>query len=106
MVAPAWAGFPKEVVISLQVELSQLDEVAARLSQMPEVRSLRYTTGDYDMMLVALFPSDEGLLQFLTQRLAPLAGIKKTITAHVLQVIKQEEERRLPLEEEFRDSSD
>ncbi len=97
MVAPAQVGLPKEVVISLQVELTRLNEVAAKLSRMPEVRSLRYTTGDYDIMLIALFPSDEALLQFLTQRLAPIAGIKKTVTAHVLEAIKREEEWRLPL---------
>lgn len=97
MVAPARVGLPKETIIFLQVELARLDEVATQLSQMPETRSLRYTTGEYDMVLEAFFPSDEALLQFLTRRLAPIAGIKKTATAHVLRVIKRAEEWQLPL---------
>jgi len=95
MVAPARVGLPKETIISLQVELARLEEVAAKLSQMPETRSLRYTTGEYDMVLEAFFPSDEALLQFLTQRLACIGGIKKTATAHVLRAIKRAEEWRL-----------
>lgn len=97
MVAPAQVGLPKEIIIFLQVELAQLDEVATKVSQMPETRSLRYTTGEYDMVLEAFFPSDEALFQFLTQRLASIAGVKRTATAHVLRVIKRAEEWRLPL---------
>lgn len=97
MVAPARVGLSKETIIFLQVELARLDEVAAKVSQMPETRSLRYTTGEYDMVLEAYFASDEALLQFLTQRLASIAGIKRTATAHVLRAIKRAEEWRLPL---------
>ena len=100
MVAPARVGLPKETIIFLQVELAQLDEVTAKLAQMPETRSLRYTTGEYDMVLEAFFPSDEALLQFLTRRLAPIAGIRRTATAHVLRAIKRVEEWQLPLGEE------
>jgi len=108
MVAPARVGLPKETMIFLQVELARLDEVAAKLAQMPETRSLRYTTGEYDIVLEAFFPSDEALLQFLTRRLASIAGIRRTATAHVLRTIKRVEEWRLPLGEKetrFRNSA-
>jgi Lrp/AsnC family transcriptional regulator for asnA, asnC and gidA len=82
-------GIEVETVIMLKVDLGRANQVAEQLAAMKEVRSVKYTTGEYDIILEAAFPSDDDLLQFLTGRLAQISGIRTTATSHVLKGIKQ-----------------
>jgi CheY-like chemotaxis protein len=65
---------------------------------MPEVRSVRYTTGEYDIVMEIVLPSEDDLLLFLTGRLANIQGIRTTATSHVLKNIKHGCEWTLPKE--------
>jgi Lrp/AsnC family transcriptional regulator for asnA, asnC and gidA len=85
-------GLDVETVIMLKVDLGQANRIAEQLTIMKEVRSVRYTTGEYDIILEAVFPSDDDLLQFLTARLAKIEGIRATATSHVLKNLKQSHE--------------
>jgi Lrp/AsnC family transcriptional regulator for asnA, asnC and gidA len=89
-------GMDVETVIMLKVDLGQANRIAEQLTTMREVRSVRYTTGEYDIILEAAFPSDDDLLQFLTARLAKIEGIRATATSHVLKNLKQSHEWTLP----------
>lgn len=91
-------GLEVETVIMLKVDLGQVARIGEQLAAMKEVRSVKYTTGEYDIILEAVFPSDEGLLQFLTNRLAKIQGIRATATSHVLRNVKQSSEWILPRE--------
>ena len=82
-------GLEVETVIMLKVDLGQATRTGEELAAMPEVRSVRYTTGEYDMIIEVALPSDDDLLVFLTDRLAALSGIRATATSHVLKNIKQ-----------------
>lgn len=82
-------GLEVETVIMLKVDLGRANQVAEQLAAMKEVRSVKYTTGEYDIILEAAFPSDDDLLRFLTSRLAQINGIRATATSHVLRGIKQ-----------------
>lgn len=93
---PAKVGFPTSTVIGLQVDLGKVGEIGDRLAQMEEVRSVKYTTGEYDIVVEALFQSDEQLLEFLTNELASIPGVRRAATSHVLKVVKGSEEWVLP----------
>jgi Lrp/AsnC family transcriptional regulator for asnA, asnC and gidA len=81
-------GFSTVTFLTFHVELSQVDRIADRLTQSPEVRSIYYTTGESDLMVEAWFTSGNELLRFLTQQVASIPGIKSTATSHVLRTIK------------------
>lgn len=91
-------GLEVETVIMLKVDLGRANQVAEQLAAMREVRSVKYTTGEYDIILEAAFSSDDDLLRFLTSRLAQIHGIRATATSHVLKGIKQACDWLLPRE--------
>jgi Lrp/AsnC family transcriptional regulator, regulator for asnA, asnC and gidA len=91
-------GFDVEAVIMLKVDLGQANRIGEKLAAMPEVRSVRYTTGEYDIIMETVLPSDDDLLHFLTGRLANIQGIRTTATSHVLKRIKKSCEWTLPKE--------
>jgi len=87
-----------ETIIMLKVDLGQVDRISEQLAAMKEVRSVKYTTGEYDIIIEAVFLSDNDLLQFLTNRLARIQGIRTTATSHVLKTVKQSCDWILPRE--------
>ncbi len=89
-------GWDVETVILLDVELGQVERVGAKLAAMPPVRSVKYATGEHDMIVEAAFRSDEELLQFLTQQVATIPGVRNTFTHHILKDIKACHEWALP----------
>jgi len=91
-------GLDVETVIMLKVDLGQATRTGEALAAMPEVRSVKYTTGEYDIIIEVVVPSDDGLLTFLTDRLSALNGIRATATSHVLKNIKQSCDWVLPRE--------
>jgi CheY-like chemotaxis protein len=91
-------GLEVETVIMLKVDLGQVKRIGEQLAAMKEVRSVRYTTGEYDIIMEVVLPSDDDLLQFLTDRLARVQGIRTTATSHVLKNIKQSCDWILPRE--------
>ncbi len=95
---PAKVGYATVTFITLDVDLAQLDRIADELMQAPQVRSVYYTTGESDLLVEAWFRSSDGLLRFLTQRIAAIPGVKRTATWHVLRTIKDCSRWRLPLQ--------
>lgn len=91
-------GLEVETAIMLKVDLGQVDRIGEQLAAMKEVRAVKYATGEYDIIIEAVFPSDDDLLQFLTSRLARIQGIRATATSHILKSIKQSCDWVLPRE--------
>lgn len=89
-------GLGTGALIALQVELARVGQIAEQLSSLPQVCSINYTTGEYDLFLEAVFASNQELLQFLTGDLAAISGIRKTSTFHILKRIKDEHQWTLP----------
>jgi Lrp/AsnC family transcriptional regulator, regulator for asnA, asnC and gidA len=89
-------GLPLETVIMLKVDLDKVSRVGEQLATLKEVRSVQYTTGVYDIILEAVFPSDDELLEFLASRLSSIPGIRDTATSHVLRSIKRSCDWTLP----------
>lgn len=91
-------GLEVDAVITLKADLGLAQRISEELAAMPEVRSVRYTTGEYDILIEVVLLTEDDLLQFLTGRLANIQGIRATTTAHVLKNIKQSCEWTLPKE--------
>lgn len=97
---PFKIGLPIVTLISIDVEPPRLAQVAQSLVAMKEVRYLGYSTGAHDIIIEALFPSNQALLRFLTERLAQIPGIRKTETSIQLDVLKRSYEWEIPPIEE------
>jgi Lrp/AsnC family transcriptional regulator for asnA, asnC and gidA len=92
-------GLPVHTMIFLQVELSSADTTVNRLASLPQVRSVTYTTGEFDLIIDAVFANNDALLRFLATQLAPLDSVVKTTTVHVLQDVKAYHQWQVPYPE-------
>lgn len=92
-------GFPVHTMIFLQVELAHADQTVNELASLPHVRSVTYTTGEYDLVVDAVFPDNDDLLRFLATEVAGLASVVKTTTVHVLQDVKAPCQWQIPYPE-------
>ena len=89
-------GLGTSALIALQVDLARVGQIAEQLANLSQVRSVNYTTGEYDLVLEAVLPSNQELFHFLTSDLAAISGIRKTSTFHILKRIKDEHQWILP----------
>lgn len=93
---PFKIGLPIVVIIGIDVDPPRIEEAARLLVEMPQVRYVGYSTGTYDIIVEALFPSNQALLHFLTHQLATIPGIRKTETSIQLDVLKRSYEWQIP----------
>lgn len=96
IVDPAIVGHTTRTLIFLTVELAQIEKVAQTLCAMPEVMSVYCVTGEYDIVIEAVFASDKHLMSFLTDRIGSIPGVTSSKTSHVPQILKYSYEWRLP----------
>ena len=92
----ARVGMDTGALIALQVDLTYIGQIAEQLADLPHVRSVCYTTGEYDLFLEVALSSDQDLLHFLTGDIARIPGIRKTSTFHIMKRIKEEHQWTLP----------
>jgi len=88
-VEPGRVGLQAEALIYLQCELDRLTQIGRQLAAMPEVREVLYTSGAHDLVLRVALPSGEDLWPLLTERIAPLPGVRSSQTSHVLRTEKR-----------------
>lgn len=93
---PRRIGLGVRVLISLQIELARLELASQILARFPEVMSVYVVTGEYDLVVEAVFPSNEHLMAFLSERVSQIPGVVGSATAHVLQVVKQHADWSVP----------
>lgn len=68
-------------VLGLNVrESAQLEDRARAVAALPEVRSVAIVTGRYDLLVEVVVPSNQGLIHFLVDSLAGVAGIQSSET--------------------------
>ena len=92
-------GLPVHTMIFLQVELAHADRAVNQLASLPQVRSVTFTTGEYDLIVDAVFPDNDALLRFLASQVASLDSVVKTTTVHVLQDVKAYHQWQIPYPE-------
>jgi Lrp/AsnC family transcriptional regulator for asnA, asnC and gidA len=114
---PSRLGYDLRAMIGLKVELRQLEEIGATLREMNEVTFAAFVTGNFDIMIQVVVRSQDALVQFLTQRLAPIGGIRssetfvmpyliKPMTAWVLPEVDASDEDRWAQSEDTADEDD
>lgn len=96
IIDPFKVGVQTVALIHLDVDLLHLEEAAQKLIAMRNVRVVAYTTGFYDMLVEALFTSQQELLSFLKDQLPRIPGVKNSETSIMLQLLKRSYEWALP----------
>jgi len=79
---------PLSALITLNVAHEDIDDVIRTLDDLPEIMWFATTTGQYDIIILAQFPSMEELHQFLRIKLTAMKGIKESETFVCLHVYK------------------
>ena len=85
---PSKLGYELRAMIGLRVELRKLAEIGERLREMNEVNFAAFLTGNFDIMIQVIVRSQENLVDFLTQRLAAIDGVRSTETFVMPYIIK------------------
>jgi Lrp/AsnC family transcriptional regulator for asnA, asnC and gidA len=85
---PSKLGYELRAMIGLRVELRKLAEIGDRLREMNEVNFAAFLTGNFDIMIQVIVRSQENLVDFLTQRLATIDGVRSTETFVMPYIIK------------------
>lgn len=95
---PNWGllGLNFSAFVGISVELSRLEHVARELSKMDEFYWIAMTTGDYDLLAEVFFPSDAEVAAFVTERIAPIEGIRSFRLSVSLQIFKSWSEFKIP----------
>lgn len=86
---PLKVGMQTVAIVGMKVERSKIDQIVQALSDMSEVRYVALSTGNYDLVIEVVVPSNDHLLKFLINKLDDIPGIYNTGTSLVLQVAKQ-----------------
>lgn len=89
VVNPLHLGFQIWTILEIQADLRKVRSVAERVAAAPEVYFVGLTTGGYDVLVGAVFRTNDALLEFITGTLANTPGIIRTTTSSVLQVVKR-----------------
>lgn len=85
---PARLGYDLRAMIGLRVDLKMLETIAETLRAMDEVIFAAFLTGNFDIMIQVVVRSQNALVDFLSQRLAAIPGVRSTETFVMPYVIK------------------
>jgi len=88
-VNPLRAGFHAYASIFIAVEPSSLiEDVAAKLTEMPEASFVCMTSGEFDLWMDVMCRDNQHLTELVTNRLQKIPGVNKTKTMFVMKVFK------------------
>jgi Lrp/AsnC family transcriptional regulator for asnA, asnC and gidA len=86
---PLKLGFQQQAMIGVKVEAARLIEVAEEIAAFPETDYVVVTAGTYDILVECIAEDNEALLQFLSERLRKIKGVRETETFVYLRLMKQ-----------------
>lgn len=87
---PFKVGLNTVAVVGMKVDRARIEEIAEQLKSLSEVRYVALATGNYDLVIEVVVPSNDELLTFLIDTLRDIEGINNTGTSIVLKVAKQD----------------
>jgi Lrp/AsnC family transcriptional regulator, regulator for asnA, asnC and gidA len=102
VIDPRKTAYKVNAVIWFRVKHGKAINVGKRLASFPNVIYVGHIAGRYDLVMEALFESDEELFEFLTKKLAKL-GVESTETCHVLGTVKINYDWKVPLNHKNKD---
>jgi Lrp/AsnC family transcriptional regulator, regulator for asnA, asnC and gidA len=85
---PLQVGFSRQAMIGIRVE-GDLNAVADRLAELPEIDYVVVTAGSYDLLVEVVCEDDEHLLELLTRRIRGIPEVRYTETFVYLKLRKQ-----------------
>jgi Lrp/AsnC family transcriptional regulator for asnA, asnC and gidA len=88
-VDPGLFGYERVAFIGVQVDIDKVVDATEALCRLDSVNFLAYTSGTYDFLLIGQFHSDEELVDFLTQKVGRIPGVRRTETTFILKVAKR-----------------
>lgn len=88
-VDPFDVGYETPVIIGLKVQRTMIDEVARRLSELPQVRYVAASTGRVDLIVEVVTRTNQDLAVFLLDELGAIEGIVDSETNLVVRIYKQ-----------------
>ncbi len=86
---PLKLGFQQQAMIGVRCESKHLLPVAEAVSAFPEVDYVVITAGTFDLLIEVVCENNEALLQFLTEKLRAVDGVRDTETFVYLRMVKQ-----------------
>ena len=86
---PAYMGRPVHTLFEIQSAPGENDALVDRLTAMPEISYVYHVTGQFDIIAVGYFASNEAMRQFWTERLGRLEGVMESRSVMVLRVAKR-----------------
>lgn len=89
LINPYRVGYMLDTIIGMQVEIRRIKEIAASVAEFDNVRMVAMSSGSYDIMIAALFQSQDHLINFVSDELGMIDGIRRIDTAHLLKVVKR-----------------
>ena len=104
IIDPWKVGHRIQIFSGLEVDLARAHEIANTIAELDEVTYVSFTTGEFDILMVAALRSQEELFNFLTIKLGRIEGIRRIRTNQVLKTVKRtfRYDRTLRTEEENR----
>lgn len=85
---PLTVGFSRQALIGLSVE-GDLNAVADRLTQIPEVDYVVISAGSFDLLVEVVCADDEHLFMLLNDKIRSIPGVRGTETFVYLRLCKQ-----------------
>lgn len=91
----AWAdplklGYQTYANIEIIVHPPFLESAAGEIAEFPEIFFLGICTGNFDILAVGLFYSNDHMYEFLSSRLANVQGIDRVSTSHIIRTLKRD----------------
>jgi Lrp/AsnC family transcriptional regulator for asnA, asnC and gidA len=80
IINPAAFGYTILADVLIETEVGRVWDVATAVSQLAEVSYVACATGDRDVSIQVLARSVDALYQFVTDRLHPIPGVRRTQT--------------------------
>lgn len=86
---PELLGLRTHAVIGIRADMNRLEDLTAELAAMRELSYVYETAGQYDIMIVGFFASNDQLREFLTRTLAKVEGVISSDTFLVMRTVKR-----------------
>jgi Lrp/AsnC family transcriptional regulator for asnA, asnC and gidA len=86
---PLRMGFKTMAMIGIRVDGSRLLDVAEKISKLNEVIYLVVSSGRFDLFAEVVCRDHEDLLRFITEKLAPIDGVRESESFMHLKIVKE-----------------
>lgn len=88
IVEPQLLGWNAAGMIGVTVQTGQVDAVAQKIAQFPEVSYLFMASGEFDLFVEVFCRDREHFVSFLNNKLHQVAGVQRTQTFMILKMYK------------------